>query len=188
MIFTEWIEKNADLFTKWDSDEFAELFPGKSLDSYGTTLYQDIELKPMIMNTYGDEDNYPDDVIFCACGIFTLPNSKRYVEVADIVYSDGKIHFINEAKGDIPEEITRHDFFRTLGIGKRAFYYYRDKKQVSLRIDNDAHTYVLIPEKYRHSEAQNWLSGPRVLINVKSICKTSKSICRIFKKSSFLGL
>ena len=64
--------------------------------------------------------------------------------------------------GDIPKKLQSIKFY-----GKQAFYFYPDKKFVSLKVDNN--DYETVPEKYKHKKAQGWVSGPRVKIPVESV-------------------
>lgn len=141
----------------------------KRLDAYGSTMYEVDNKSVILLNTYGEEDNaleyFLDSKVvsvFTICIIYD-----NIVEVADVVNSKSilprkKLELRNYMYAELPKELQGADF-----SGKRAFYFYRKDSLLSLRIKQDI--YTKLPESLKHIEAENWVSGPRTLIKLKSV-------------------
>ena len=129
---------------------------GKMHDAYGTCTYRlttgDAILEGMLLNTYGDEDDYPSDIVFCICTVFD-----GVVEVLDCRIDDTNTIVIADHRYAKIPTVLRDN--KSLGIGKRAFYFERDDGVVSLRIDESGYS---SDEQYQDCNDPDVVSTPRI--------------------------
>lgn len=148
----EWVcNVNSEIFSDWGLLRFVP--KGRSLDAYGTSkCYFGNNDIWILLNSYGEEDQYNVKThIYTAC---FLKEDQSRIDVGDIQVGDTKLVVRNFLSIPVPKELQT---IPNLGIGKRAFYYYRNTPSISLRV-------ATIVEKYNHRGAERWTSGPRVMI------------------------
>jgi hypothetical protein len=134
------------------------------LDAYGSCNFKTNRGQFSLLNSYGDEDFsqervHPNSILYTPC----LFHNER-IAVGDIVveHKTGKIKLTNFMTSRLPFELLFLP--NTYFIGKRAFYFHKIGI-ISLRFPI-GETYNKLPKELKHFEAEEWLSGPRVLIRV----------------------
>lgn len=125
------------------------------LDAYGSFPYNEW----VVYNTYGDEDytvNTKNMIfLYSVCAI----SDERY-SIGDILLKDKKVIIENRKDG----EFNFFEYKKNEFLGKRAFYFYRDRNQLSLRVSKDF--YYSLPKEFQESDSIDWISGPRAIIPV----------------------
>ena len=86
-------------------------------DGYGSVIVSIDGQEWNCLNTYGDEDTYPDDTIYCVCAV----SNNRYI-VGDICYDGERLEIKRKKEGDLPAILKNR--VREFG-DKRGFYYHR---------------------------------------------------------------
>lgn len=124
----ETINKNCSpIANQIDTESFIKLCDLQvieQMDAYGTSLFQLYDQEYIIYNTYGDEDDFRNnDRIYTPC---ILHRKTKIIHVYDILYKNGDYVIHNEAFGNARIDPKNYK-------GKRAFYYYPDKKTISIK-------------------------------------------------------
>jgi len=157
-----------------NTDEFAEILKVFGFDVGKITAYDYLlNDRFYVLNTYGDSDiigEYYDleqnmRLLYTLAVVDVNTYELMLVDYAYDLDTDGVVRLLS-AKCILPENLHRFSPVEILG-GKRAFYWYRDYDKVSLRIHEDV--YENIPDTLKHVEAEEWISGPRIILPVEKI-------------------
>lgn len=139
------------------------------LDAYGTTEYEVDGKKIVLLNTYGEEDESFDYFLnskYASVYVICI-HYDNIIEIADIVNPKSilprkRLELKNHMWLELPEPLENAEF-----CGKRAFYFYRKEAMISLRVNKNI--YDTLPFGIKHRAAEEWASGPRVLLHLNPV-------------------
>jgi hypothetical protein len=168
-------DKNNEIIISFNTNDFLinKLFPLiKSLDAYGTAIYDVNGINVTLLNTYNNNDKnelneryslekkYTPIITFCYI-------YNKYIEVADIVLLNKmlprkRLSIHNHMIGIIPKELRNLEF-----SGKEVFCYYPSERFISLRVKTK--DYKSISQIYKHKDSEDWMSSSRVKIHLELV-------------------